>query len=175
MKNIITILLLVVAGIIVYNFLLKPPSFDPGDEAPTFEGTLIDGTTFKLEDMRGKYVLLDFWGSWCGPCRKEIPMLKSLYKDFNGTTFKDADGFEIVSIALEKSDVYTKKIIEDQQLIWPSHIIDVNSIIMLSKYAQLYEVKDLPTKFLINPEGKFMGTNLPEAEIRRLMKERQSL
>jgi len=169
MKKVITVFLVVIGGLLAYNFFLKPPSFDAGQKAPDFKGTLVDGTPFKLDDVKGNYVLLDFWGSWCGPCRKEIPMLKSLYADYNGKNFKDADNFEIVSIALEKSDKYTKKIIEQQQLDWPNHIIDVNSIIMLSKYAQMYDVKDLPTKFLINPDGKFMGTNLPEDEIRRLL------
>ncbi|MEL6390534.1 MAG: TlpA disulfide reductase family protein, partial [Bacteroidota bacterium] len=169
MKKVLSIIILIVAGLLAYKFFLKPPTFDAGESAPVISGTLIDGSEFSLEDLRGSYVLLDFWGSWCGPCRREFPMLKSLYADYHGKAFKNADNFHIVSIALEKSDAQTKKIISSQQLDWPHHIIDVNPIIMISRYAQQYDVKDLPTKFLINPDGKFMGTNLTEQELRRIL------
>lgn len=172
-KKILLPLIILIAGLFVYNIFLKPPSFDNGASVPEVEGTLIDGSEFKLSELRGSYVLLDFWGSWCPPCRKEIPDIKALYKKHHGKNYKDATDFEIVSIALEKSDKYTRKIIEDQGLNWPQHIIDINAIVMLSSYAQDYDVKDLPTKFLINPEGQFMGTNLSWEEMDRILTERQ--
>lgn len=172
-KKILLPLLLLVAGLFLYNFLLKPPSFENGAGAPELKGTLVDGSEFDLNDLKGSYVLIDFWGSWCPPCRKEIPDLKALYHKHHGKNYKDAADFEVVSIALEKSDKYTLKIIESEGLVWPQHIIDINPVVMLSSYAQTYEVKDLPTKFLINPEGQFMGTNLPWEEMDRILSERQ--
>lgn len=172
MKKILTPLIIIIAGLFLYNFFLKPPSFDNGAIVPEVEGTLMDGSPFKLSELRGKYVLLDFWGSWCPPCLKELPDVKRLYEKHHGKQFKDAEDFVIVSIALEKSDRHTQRIIDKSGLSWPHHIVDVNSIVMLSSYAQDFDVKDLPTKFLINPDGKFMGTNLPFEEMDRILSER---
>jgi len=172
-KKILLPLLFVIAGIFIYKFFFKTPSFTNGAIVPALSGTLIDGSDFELSDLRGSYVLLDFWGSWCPPCRKEIPDLKALYQKHHGKNYKDAADFEVISIALEKSDKYTRKIIENEALIWPHHIIDINAIVMLSSYAQDFDVKDLPTKFLINPEGQFMGTNLTWEEMDRILTERQ--
>jgi len=169
MSKIIKAVIVIVAAFFAYDFFLKPPSFNSGAKAPGFSTTLIDGSSFSLDELKGNYVLLDFWGSWCGPCLKEIPDLKRLYSTFHDRTYSDATNFHIVSIALEKSDAYTKKIIDSRGLNWDYHIIDVSKIVMLSSLAQLYDVKDLPTKFLINPKGEIMGTNLTMEETARLL------
>lgn len=172
MQKILIGLILIVGGLILYNFFLKAPSFGLGEKAPLIKNKLITGEAFNLADLQGKYVLIDFWGSWCGPCRKEIPALKSLYADYNGKKYKNAEDFEILSIALEKSNKYTKQLIKSEGLVWPNHIIDVAKIVMLSDIAQQYDVKELPTKFLLNPNGEFMGTDLSFDEMRRLLDER---
>ena len=169
MQKILTSIIGVIILIFVYNFFFKAPSFSNGVSAPAIEAQLIDGSDFKLEDLQGKYVLIDFWGSWCGPCIREIPELKKLYNDYHGKTYKDADDFEVLSIALEKSDKYTRRIIKDQSLSWPYHIIDVSRIVMLSSIAQDYDVKDLPTKFLLNPKGQIIGTNLSYYEMSKML------
>jgi len=169
MKKILSIIIALVAAFFAYDFFLKPPSFNLGAEAPDFETQLISGEAFALSALRGNYVLLDFWGSWCGPCRKEFPKLKSLYADYHNKTYDDAENFHIVSIALEKSDAYTKQIIKKEGLNWDHHIIDVSRIVMASKLAQLYDVKNLPTKFLINPKGQIMGTNLSLEEMQKIL------
>lgn len=173
-KKILTPLLLLIGGLLLYNFFFKAPSFHNGSKAPEIDGTLVDGAPFRLSDLQGHYVLVDFWGSWCPPCRKEMPELKKLYDKHHNKTYKDAQDFHIVSIALEKSDKHILKIIEQSGLSWPHHIIDVNPIVMLSSYAQSYDVKDLPTKFLINPQGQFMGTNLSFEEMDRMLTDRQT-
>lgn len=168
-KRLLGIALLIVVGFFAYDFFLKPPSFKNGAIAPPFSGTLVNGSEFSLSDLRGQYVLVDFWGSWCGPCIKEIPALKAMHQKYNGQTFSDGSNFQVVSIALEKSDKYTKQIISNKGLSWPHHIIDKNPIVMVSKYAQLYDVKDLPSKFLINPDGNIIGNNLSFAEMDKLL------
>ncbi len=169
MQKILTSIIAVVIVFFIYDFFFKTPSFDNGVSAPSIETQLIDGTDFKLDELQGKYVLIDFWGSWCGPCIKEIPELKKLYSDYNGKNYKDADNFEVVSIALEKSDRYTRKIIEDRALNWPYHIIDVSRVVMLSGIAQDFDVKELPTKFLLNPKGQIIGTNLSYHETAKML------
>lgn len=168
-RKIITGVIILVLGFFAYDFFLKPPSFKNGATAPDFSAQLTDGSDFSLSDLRGNYVLLDFWGSWCGPCIREIPDIKNMYDTYHGKQFKDGKNFHIVSIALEKSDKYTKRIIADRALNWDHHIIDSNPIIMLSSFAQLYDVKDLPSKFLINPEGDIIGNNLTVDEMRKLL------
>lgn len=168
-KKVLGLAILVVVGFFIYDFFFKLPSFKNGAEAPTFTGTLVNGQNFDLADLRGQYVLVDFWGSWCGPCHKEIPGLKALYDRYHGRQFNDGSDFQIVSIALEKSDKYTKQIISNKALDWPYHIIDTNPIIMVSKYAQLYDVKDLPSKFLINPDGNIIANNLSLDEMSKLL------
>ena len=169
MQKILTSIIAVVLFFFIYNFFFKTPSFDNGVSAPAIETQLIDGTDFTLEELQGKYVLIDFWGSWCGPCIREIPELKKLYSDYHGKNYKDADDFEVLSIALEKSDKYTRRIIKDRALSWPYHIIDVSRIVMLSSIAQDYDVKNLPTKFLLNPKGQIIGTNLSYHETAKML------
>lgn len=171
-RKILPAIILLVLAFFAYDFFLKPPSFNNGTEAPNFDANLIDGSPFALSDLKGNYVLLDFWGSWCPPCRKEIPDLKKFYNTYHDKNFNGATNFHMVSIALEKSDKYTRQIIKNENLNWDYHIIDVNKVILLSSFAQLYDVKDLPTKFLINPEGQIMGTNLSIEEMSKLLDDR---
>ncbi len=172
MQKILTGVIIVVFALFLYNFFLMPPSFTNGTEAPNIQSELISGEEFSLEELRGNYVLIDFWGSWCGPCKREIPQLKQLYTEFNDQSFKDAEGFEVLSIALEKSEKFTRKIIKDRGLDWPYHIIDISRVVMLSSIAQDYDVKELPTKFLINPKGQIIGTDLPYEEMSKLLRAR---
>lgn len=165
---------MLVLGIFLFKNYLVSDTTEIGETAPTIEGILVSGAPFTLAELRGKYVLVDFWGSWCGPCRKEFPALRKLYSQYTDKDFKDGDGFEIVSIALEKSAHKTVDIINSENLSWPYHIIDVSRIVLLSKYAQLYGVQEVPTKYLINPNGKIMGTNLSFDEMSRLLSSRLS-
>ena len=171
-RKVISGVIFLVVAFFAYDYFLKPPSFTNGAEAPIFKGQLVNGEDFSLSDLRGNYVLLDFWGSWCAPCLKEIPSMVQLYDDYHGKDFKNADNFHIVSIALEKSDAYTRRIIQTRNLKWKYHIIDISKIVLMSSLAQLYNVKELPTKFLINPEGEIMGTDLSFEEMSRLLNDR---
>src|SRR5687768_16243138 len=87
----------------VKRFVLKP-SIDSGIKAYGISGKLPDGTSFSLSDLRGKYVLLDFWGSWCNPCRRAHPELKKLYAEFNSDRSGQGTGFEIVSFGVERNE-----------------------------------------------------------------------
>jgi peroxiredoxin len=124
-----------------------------GKEAPDFEEFMLDGKTkMKLSDLRGKVVLLDFWASWCGPCRKENPNVVKTYEKY-----KDA-GFTVMSVSLDKDRAAWQTAIEKDGLKWPYHVSDLG--FWSSKVPQLYQVRGIPFTVLIDREGKIIKTNL---------------
>ena len=158
MKN-VKYLILALVVVMVYFLFFRSPDSKSGEKAPNFSAELIDGTPFELSDLKGKYVLLDFWGSWCAPCRRDNPKLAKLYQSFKDTKFNDAEGFEVVTVALEKDDKRWKKASLKDGFTWPYQIVTTARVVLLSPIAQKYNVSNVPTKFLINPEGNIIGVN----------------
>jgi len=163
-------LILAVVLLSVFIFSKMAPK-STGKKAPAIAEELLDGQRFELQQLRGQYILLDFWGSWCPPCRRDNPNLVKLYDKFNGRQFKKAEGFEIVSVALEKNDKRWQKAIIKDGLRWRYHILRTSRLVATDALAYKYGVKDLPTKFLIDPEGIIVGVNLSKEEIENILEE----
>jgi len=123
-----------------------------GDEAPNFTMPGIDGKQISLKDYRGKYVLLDFWASWCKPCREENPNLVTVYKEFK------SKNFEILQVSLDKQKAAWLKAIKDDKLSWNGHCSELMA--WESSVVQQYNIQGIPTNYLLNPEGKIMAMNL---------------
>src|SRR5688572_3972742 len=125
MKNILLTVLACAIIVTVYfiakRYYLKP-RIENGVLAADFGGTLPNGKKFSLTQLQGNYVLLDFWGSWCKPCRETHPELIRLYKTFRKKDFKDSAGFEIVSYGVEKNVVHWKEAIVADSLPWKYHL-----------------------------------------------------
>lgn len=123
-----------------------------GKLAPDFEELKTDSTKMKLSDLRGNVVLLDFWASWCGPCRRENPNVVNLYNKY-----KDK-GFTVMSVSLDKD--YQKWIdaIAKDGLAWPHHVSDLKQ--WQSRVGALYGVHSIPFTVLIDKEGKIIGKNI---------------
>ena len=151
--------------------LYMQPSYSKGEAAPVFTAILKGGNDFILEDLQGKYVLIDFWGSWCGPCRRENPTLVKFYDKYHSTKFKDANGFEVLSIGVETREKSWAKAIEKDGLKWPYHVLDKAESLRFfdSPIADSYGVKEVPTKFLLNPKGEIIGVNLSFTEMTQLL------
>lgn len=120
-----------------------------GKMAPKWKGTTIKGQQPSSESLRGKYVLLDFWGSWCGGCIQEIPLLKKVYKQFHSANF------ELLGFALD-TQKSLHKAMRKYQLTWPQ-IVDPKG-----DYGAKFAVRGYPTLYLIGPKGDVleMGSSL---------------
>lgn len=160
--------LLIVLGIYVLGrYIYLRPQFGKSEAAPEITATLWNGEAFQLSDLRGKYVLLDFWGSWCGPCRKDNPNLVELYEKYNGQRFREAAGFEIVSIGIETDQQRWLSAIRNDHLRWRYHISEFQNFD--SPIAQQYGVRQIPTKYLLDKNGTIIGVNQSAKEIDRFL------
>jgi peroxiredoxin len=123
-----------------------------GVVAPDFEVKTIDGKTIKLRDFRGKYVLLDFWATWCGPCVGEIPNLKEVYKKFGSDKH-----FVMISLSLDHSLDDLKPFVKKENLKWlQGYLGDWSK----TKVPDAYGVDGIPSIFLINPDGEIIEKDL---------------
>lgn len=123
-----------------------------GKEAPDIEMNNPQGNKMALSDLRGKVVLVDFWASWCKPCRIENPNVVKTYKKY-----KD-DGFTIFSVSLDKNKKKWLQAIEKDNLEWDYHVSDLKG--WKNRAAQKYNVSSIPATFLIGRDGKIIAKNL---------------
>ena len=124
----------------------------PGNEM-LVGGTFIDDTEYKAEDYAGKTVLIDFWATWCGPCRGEIPNVKKLYGYYH------EKGFEIIGISSDRDVETLKKFIEKEEMPWKQMMRDKALVADGQTMGEYYGVTGIPTMILIGPNGKVITTN----------------
>ncbi len=166
LKNFVLILLGAGLGWLVLKWY-RTPNFGNGAKAPDFVGRLVNGDSMRLSDLSGNIVLLDFWGSWCAPCRRANADLVMLYDRFHNANFKDAKNFEIVSIGIETDSNRWQNAIQHDQLHWQWHISDLQRF--NDHVALLYGVKEIPNTFLIDEKGVIIGVNLTKGRLQEAL------
>ncbi|NII27138.1 AhpC/TSA family protein [Pseudoflavitalea sp. X16] len=152
------------AGIAFQKMLNAVRLVKVGNMAPEFVEKDVTGQPVTLSQYRGKYVLLDFWASWCGPCRQDNPNLVKLYNQF-----KDKN-FIILGVSLDRPDEKDAwlKAIKDDQLTWPQ-VSDLKG--WESKVSKLYGVRSIPRNFLIDPTGKIVAMGLHGGQLHRFVEQ----
>lgn len=165
--------LILIAGFVIYflgRYFYMKPKFRNGEDIPAFSAILKDGKTFELSSLQGQFVLLDFWGSWCGPCRKENPELVELYQKHKNSSFKKASGFEIVSVGVESNVLSWENAINADNLIWPYHILQKDRF--QSPIVKQFGVREIPTKYLLNEKGQIIAVNPTVKLVDKLLNDR---
>ena len=130
----------------------KNSKYGQGDMAPDIVMNDPDGNERKLSDLRGTVVLLDFWASWCGPCRRENPSVVRAYEKY-----KD-QGFAVFSVSLDSDANRWRKAIEQDQLTWPNHVSDLQG--WRNGAAREYGISSIPHTMLIDRDGAILATHL---------------
>ena len=138
------------------NDISKVKNSQAGSFAPNFTGNTPDGRKVSLSDFKGKVVLLDFWASWCAPCRRENPNVVKLYNRFQG------QDFAILGVSLDTDLNKWKDAINNDKLTW-DQVSDLKG--WESDFAVLYNVEEIPQTFLIDKTGKIAGKNLHGKEL----------
>ncbi|MCO6500689.1 MAG: TlpA family protein disulfide reductase [Vicingus serpentipes] len=154
-----SLLYLIIIILITAGFIYKQnTTLAIGTKAPELAYNSPAGKEIKLSSLKGKVVLIDFWASWCGPCRRENPSLVKAYNNYKDKKFVNGNGFTIYSYSLDQDKNRWVAAIAQDQLIWPYHTSDLKG--WGAEGGKLYRVASIPTNYLVDGKGTIIAKNL---------------
>ena len=159
---------LIFLTLLLTNFLVAQDlGTDIVDKAIDLSYNNPNGEKMTLSEIKNKLVLIDFWASWCGPCRRENPNLVDAYRKYYKSKFKNGNGFEIYSLSLDKNEDAWVKAINQDQLFWEFHVSDLGG--WQSEGSNKYNIRSIPSNVLINGKGIIIAKNLKGPALHRFL------
>ena len=140
-----------------------------GIEAPDIMLPSIDGDTLKLSELENRIILVNFWASWCSPCRKKNTVLIKVFQEFKDAEFNDGeDGFDIFSVSLDRNAIsWTNSIKKDSV----NDFINVGDMLgWESPAAKAYCIKSIPSNVLVNGSGVIIAVNITPSDLKKKLK-----
>jgi thiol-disulfide isomerase/thioredoxin len=167
MRQVLTYIILIISVTNQFGQELKV-----GQNAPDIIMTSVNGEELRLSSLRGQMVLVDFWASWCAPCRKENSLIVSTYRKYKDTSFKNGDGFTVFSVSMDMNQTAWENAIVKDKLEWPYHVSDLKG--WRNEAALLYKISAVPYCYLIDGDGIVVAINPRreklESELKKLKK-----
>ncbi len=177
MKKLLTTLALSLGILATVNAQYTNDFIKIGQKAPELSAADPNGKALKLSEInKGNYVIIDFWASWCGPCRHANPGLVRMYNEYSKKKFTGAQkGFTVLSYSLDMNkNAWTGAIAADH-LSWPNHMADLPSSQWGSVVTRTYGIQYIPQAFLVSPEGKVLAKGSSaedlESELKKYVKQ----